>query len=91
MGRISTNISIDKELKKEAQLMLKKFGMDLSSFVSMSLRQMLRDKRIHFELSDMEPNKQTLKAMQECDDMERHPKKYKTYNNVDELFEDLNA
>lgn len=35
------------------------------------------------------PNEETLKAMQETEDMIAHPEKYKRYNDIDELFRDL--
>lgn len=34
-------------------------------------------------------NNETLAAFQEADDMKKHPENYKTYNTVDEMFEDI--
>ena len=34
-------------------------------------------------------NKKLLKALKEVKKMEKHPEKYKTYNNAEELFKDL--
>lgn len=37
------------------------------------------------------PNKEFLEAIKEADDIIAHPEKYKGYNSVEELFEDLNS
>ena len=34
-------------------------------------------------------NAESLAAMQEVEDMERHPEQYKTYTDIDELMKDL--
>ena len=35
------------------------------------------------------PNKETIDAINELDDMKKNPDKYKRYNNVNELMDDL--
>lgn len=35
------------------------------------------------------PNQETLDALEELKYMEKHPEEYKTYDNVDEMFEEL--
>ena len=37
-----------------------------------------------------EPSDRLLSAMKEVEEMEKHPEKYKSYNSVEEMFEDLN-
>lgn len=39
--------------------------------------------------SDKISNCETLAAIEEFRDMLSHPEKYKSYNNVDEMFEDI--
>jgi len=90
MARVSTNISLDSKLKKEAKKLLKEIGMDLSTFVTLSLKQMIRDKGVFFDISCQEPNKETIAALKESKDIEKHPNKYKTYNTVDELAKEMN-
>ena len=89
MAKIATNISIDEEIKPKAQAMLAEFGLDLSTAVNIFLRQMLREKAIPFEVRCEIPNSDTLAAMAEVDEMEKHPELAKTYSSVDELLEDL--
>lgn len=89
MAKVATNISIDEDIKPKAQAMLAEFGLDLSTAVNMFLRQMLREKAIPFEVRQEIPNADTLAAMSEVKEMEKHPELAKTYSSVDELMEDL--
>ncbi len=89
MPKISTNISIDAETKAKAQVMLAELGMDLSTAVNIFLRQMLYEGGIPFPIIREVPNKITLDAMQEAQEMVRSPEKYKRYNNVDSMMEDI--
>ena len=89
MAKVATNISIDEDIKPSAQAMLAEFGLDLSTAVNMFLRQMLREKAIPFEIRKDVPNATTLSAIQEVEEMEKHPELSKTYTSVDDLMEDL--
>ncbi len=89
MSKVSTNISIDAETKAKAQAMLADLGMDLSTAVNIFLKQMLYEGGIPFSITREIPNKVTLKAMKEAQEMLRSPEKYKRYNNVDSMMEDI--
>ena len=89
MAKVTTNISIDEDIKPKAQAMLAEFGLDLSTAVNMFLRQMLREEAIPFEIRKEVPNAVTLAAMAEAEEMEKHPELAKTYSSVDALMEDL--
>ncbi|MDO4940016.1 MAG: type II toxin-antitoxin system RelB/DinJ family antitoxin [Lachnospiraceae bacterium] len=82
-------MSIDEDIKPKAQAMLAEFGLDLSTAVNMFLRQMLREKAIPFEIRQEIPNADTLAAMAEVEEMEKHPELARTYSSVDEFMEDL--
>ena len=89
MSKVSTNISLDAETKAKAQVMLADLGMDLSTAVNIFLRQMLYEGGIPFSISREVPNKITLEAMKEAQEMFRSPEKYKKYDNVDSMMEDI--
>ena len=89
MAKVATNISIDEDIKPSAQAMLAEFGLDLSTAVNMFLRQMLREKAIPFEIRKDVPNATTLAAIQEVEEIKKHPESSKTYTSVDDLMEDL--
>ena len=89
MSKVSTNISIDAETKAKAQAMLADLGMDLSTAVNIFLRQMLYEGGIPFSITRNTPNKITLEAMKEAQEMARSPEKYKRYGDVDSMMEDI--
>ena len=89
MSKVSTNISIDAETKAQAQVMLADLGMDLSTAVNIFLRQMLYEGGIPFAITRDIPNKVTMEAMKEAQEMLRSPEKYQKYDNVDSMVEDI--
>ena len=89
MSKVSTNISIDAETKAQAQVMLADLGMDLSTAVNIFLRQMLYEVGIPFAITRDIPNKVTMEAMKEAQEMLRSPEKYQKYDNVDSMVEDI--
>lgn len=89
MAKVSTNISIDAETKIKAQVLLADFGMDLSTAVNIFLKQMIYEGAFPFAITREVPNKLTLDAMKEAQDMFRSPEKYKKYDNVDSMMEDI--
>lgn len=89
MSKVSTNISIDSETKAQAQEMLADLGMDLSTAVNIFLKQMLYEGGIPFAITRNVPNRATLDAMKEAQEMSRYPEKYKKYDNVDAMMENI--
>lgn len=89
MAKVSTNISIDAETKAKAQVLLSDFGMDLSTAVNIFLKQMIYEGSFPFAITRDQPNKLTLDAMKEAQDVLRFPEKYKRYSSVDSMMEDI--
>ena len=79
MARVSTNISLDVELKKSAQELFADFGLDLTTAITLLLRQSVREQRIPFEIRRETPNELTRAAMDEFYEMQRNPEAYKRY------------
>jgi addiction module RelB/DinJ family antitoxin len=50
MAKVSTNISLDEDLKKEAQALFAEFGLDLTTAITIFLKQSLREGRIPFAI-----------------------------------------
>lgn len=92
MYKVSTNIKLDPILKKEAQFLLKDLGMDLTTAVTIFLRQTVREQRIPFEIKREIPNQETIAALSEYQAMNENPENYKRYDtfldfiNVNEKF-----
>ena len=78
MEKISTTISIDADIKERAQELFSDFGLDLSTAVNIFLRQSVRENCIPFNIQREIPNADTIAAMKEIEEMERHPEQYKS-------------
>ena len=50
MAKVSTNINLDPTLKKNAQELLRDLGMDLTTAITIFLRQTVREQGIPFEI-----------------------------------------
>ena len=88
----SSNISIrmDSDLKSAAEALFDELGMSLSTAFNIFVRQSLRDGVIPFKITEGSPNQETVAAMLEAKRIAKDPT-VKGYNNVDDLFADLNA
>lgn len=53
------------------------------------MRQSIREQRIPFEITMNVPNAETVKALEEVKEMEKHPSAYKGYTDVDAMMRDL--
>ncbi len=88
MAKVSANISIDAEVKKQAQELFARLGMDLSTAVNIFLRQSIRTQSIPFMITAEVPNDVTLSAMESA---ENSSDVYGPFDSVDALMEALNA
>ena len=92
MAKVSTNINLDPTLKKNAQELLKDLGMDLTTAVTIFLRQTVREQAIPFQIKRDVFNSETVAALEEYSEMKEHPDKYKRYSSFsDAMSEVLNA
>ena len=91
MATTSTNLNIriDSNLKKDAEDLFKRLGLNMSSAINVFLTQSVREQAIPFEIHEDKPNKKLLKVLKEAEKMKKHPEKYKGYHDLEELMEDL--
>lgn len=80
MAKVSTNISIDADLKKASQELYSDLGMDLSTAVTIFLKQSLRVQGLPFAVTRENLNVETAAALNEYYAMKEHPEKYKRYS-----------
>ncbi len=87
----TTNITmrIDVELKSQLQDLVSNLGMDMTTFFTMAAKQAVREQALPFLPSLDVPNSETLAAMKEAEKMAKHPERYKSYHNFDEILNDL--
>ena len=81
------NIRIDENLKKDAEEVLNELGLGMTSAITIFLKQVVRTNSIPFAIEI--PNKETLKAFQEVEDIKSGKKKAKKYSSVEEIKNDL--
>jgi len=85
------NIRMDKEVKEKAQQIFAQLGMDMTTAVNVFLRQTIRHNGLPFEVKLDTPNKETLMAIEEVQQMKKDPSLGKAYTDVDEMMKELLA
>lgn len=83
----SITIRIDEELKNEAERLYTDLGLNMTTALTAFIRQSVRQQAIPFTISRNIPNKETLEAFAETEEILKHPEKYKSYSTAEELHE----
>ena len=89
MKKVSTNISIDADVKIKAQELFEDLGIDLSTAINLFLKQSIRENAIPFSVCREIPNADTIAAMKEADEMEKRPEQYKRYSSFAEILDEV--
>lgn len=88
MSKTNINIRIEKSLKQEAEKLLEELGLNMTTAITTFLKQTINYRGIPFELKIREPNEVTLDTLK---NIERNEKLSKEFNNVEDLFKELNV
>lgn len=88
MAKVSTNISLDPELKEKAIKLFSNFGLDLSTAITLFLSQSVREEKIPFEIRMNIPNQKTIESLKEKEAM-KDKKKYKRYDSFEEIIKEI--
>lgn len=91
MASVNMNIRMEETTKKQAQKLFAEFGLDMTTAINIFLKQSVREQRLPFELRLNVPNAETIEAINEIEEMINSGNVGKTYNDVDEMFEELLA
>ena len=83
------NVRIDDNVKKSAEDVFTRLGITPTEAISLFYNQVIRTNSIPFELKADIPNQKTLLALEEVEEMENNPEKYKGYDNIDHLMKDI--
>ena len=91
MENLTTAISVqvDSYDKEIASGILKKLGLNMSTYVNMAIKQLINKDGVPFEVVNPKPTKELLEAIQEGEDILSGKIKAKKYHSVKELIEDL--
>ncbi len=88
MNTVATNVRLDKETKDEATQILDGLGLSLSAAFNMFLKQITLRNGLPFSVEYPKPSRELLKAIKEADKLAKDPDA-KTYDNLDELWEEI--
>lgn len=79
------NVNVDAKNKKAATDILKGLGLNMSTAINMFLAQIVKRDGIPFEIVNPKPNKQTIEALKEADDIISGKIKSEGYKDINEL------
>ena len=81
------NIRVNDEVKKEAEIIFKSLGLNMSVAMNLFLKKCINENGIPFDLKIL--NKETIEAMEGTNKILNGDIERKSYKNTNELFEDL--
>lgn len=87
MASTTINVRVDKELKNNCEKVFKELGLGMTSAITIFLKAVERNNGIPFSLEI--PNKTTLNAFQEVEDISNGKKEAKKYSSASEMKKDL--
>ncbi len=83
------SVQVDSYDKEVANGILKKLGLNMSTYVNMAIKQLINKDGVPFEIVNPKPSKELLEALQEGEDILSGKIKAKKYHSVKELIGDL--
>lgn len=86
---INMSFRVDKNLKKQADTLFKKLGINTSAALNMFLTQSVREQSIPFVPTMNVPNERLLSAIKEVEDIENGKIKAKRYKTFEDALKDL--
>ena len=86
MATTNINVRVDTELKQAAESLFKDLGLNMSSAITMFLRNAVNYDGIPFEVKRTAPNADTRAALAEYEQMKKNPESYKRFDSFDELM-----
>lgn len=79
------HISVDEDLKKQAEVLFNDLGLNMTSAINVFLKQAVKEQAIPFEIRKV--NSETLQAIKDVENGNLQG----GFSSVEELMEDLNA
>lgn len=89
----AVNVQVNSEDKEQATNILSDFGMSMSTFINLAIKQLIKHEKIPFEISNPRPNQILLNALLESEEIEDKIKRnndlgFKTVNSMIESILD---
>lgn len=79
------NVNVDTQVKEKATNILKDLGLNMSTFINMTLVQVIKRNGVPFEVVNPKPSKEMLEALKEVNEMINDPLKHPRYTNRKDL------
>lgn len=89
MSSANINVRVDSELKKAAEELFADIGLNMSSAITLFLKNAVNYEGIPFEIRRLTPNAVTKAALAEYDEMKKNPGVYKRYDSFDDLMSEV--
>ena len=85
------NVQVDKHDKELATNILKDLGLNMSTFINMAIKQLIRNDGLPFEVKNTRPSKELLEALKEGKEIEDEIREGKRtgYKNVAEMLRSI--
>ena len=85
------NVQVDARDKEEATNILKDLGLNMSTFINMSIKQVIKRGGLPFEVTNPKPSVELLEALEEGEKIIQvlENGQRKGYHNVRQMFEDI--
>ncbi len=89
MANTNITMRIDENLKAQLQELMSDLGLDMTTFFTMAAKQAIREQALPFNVSREIPNKETIEAFQEVEEMKKHPENVKSYSSFSDLLNEV--
>ena len=89
MAQTNVNIRMDESTKLAFDKFCSEIGLSVSSAFNIFAKTVVREQRIPFEITTEVPNSITIAAMNEYDEMQKYPEKYKRYSTFKEAMNEV--
>lgn len=91
MNDVNLNVRVNSKLKARSDELFKSLGLNMSTAINIFLTKCVKTSSIPFTIEEEDCSRKLKHALEEAEYIEKHPKEFKGYNNVDELFEVLES
>ena len=82
------NVNVPSDVKEEANNLFNSLGLNMSTAINMFLKKAIYEQGIPFEVN-RKPSLDLSLALKELDQMEKNPKNFKVYHDVDKMLKDI--
>ncbi len=85
MNTAKITFNTDQATKEMTSELFRGLGLDMTTALNIFLRKCLEEQGIPFKVGYETPNRETLEAIAEMEEMKEHPENYKTYSNIEDF------